>query len=87
MNGDHLFNRPTDEWTDGQIRAGLVVLAREIEQCKAAGDTGKAEVWTAFAIVLAQERDRRAQVGRAVDAAMVGGPLFADLPGTVGEDG
>ncbi len=87
MDGDNLFNRPTAEWTDGQVRHGLALIAEKIERCKAAGDTGKAEVWQAFAIVLAQERDRRADLARAVDDAMVGGPLFADLPGAVGEAG
>lgn len=87
MSDDNLFERPTDEWSDGQLAAGLVVLAEEIERCKAAGDTGKARVWTAMAIVLAQERDRRTAVGRAVDDVLVGVPLFVELPGAVGGDG
>ena len=81
MTEGNLFDRPVDEWTDTEIAVGLAVLGCEIEKAKAAGDTALAGAWTTLAIVLAEHRDARRALARAVDDAM--SPvrvLWADLP-------
>ncbi|MDL4772914.1 hypothetical protein [Actinomadura xylanilytica] len=82
MRDDNVFNRPMNEWTDAEIRAGFAVLGREIAVCEAAGDPGRARVWTAHAIVLAEHRDERRALALAIDDVLMDArPVFVELPG------
>jgi hypothetical protein len=58
-------SRPPAQWTDDELRAGLVQLAERIVELKT-GITGL----TAVAAQLADERDRRAGVYRQAEIAM-----------------
>lgn len=60
---DGLFSRPAEEWTDREIAVGLAQLAQRREELH----------W--LAVVLADERDRRAAVYRDMaDALLTGEP-------------
>lgn len=69
---ESLFEKPSSDWTPDEIRVGLGVIAEERDAAARAGDTGRAEYLNDLLRVLADERDQRQRLFRAVDDAIVG---------------
>ncbi|MGP4092701.1 hypothetical protein [Streptomyces sp. KR55] len=72
-----LFEMPADEWTDRQLAAGLAVLGERLAECP---DDMRPRL-TELAAVLAEERDRRTPLYRAVEDAMC--PVQVAMPARV----
>ena len=64
-----LFDLPASDWWDGQLRHGLSVMVAARDELVAAGNHAAAERANAFAIVIAEERDRRVALRRDVESA------------------
>lgn len=75
--GLSLFDSPPAEWTDHELAVGLAVLGQEI----AVSDVSRAPRLTELAIVLAEERDRRAAVYRVMADAVC--PVQVVMPGRI----
>lgn len=67
---ENLFERTPGEWTDDQIRVGLMVLAEFRDAAVASGEFDVAEQANDVMCVLADERDARVELYRAVDGAL-----------------
>lgn len=70
MTDDHesTFDRDPIDWTDREIEVGLAIVGRDLEWF--AETPAKRELYHRVAVELADERDRRAAVGHAVDMAV-----------------
>lgn len=66
----NLFRKPSSDWTDDELVAGLAVLVTERDVAVANGEPDRAEWLNDLAIVLADERDSRRRLARDVDDAM-----------------
>lgn len=70
MGESSVFSRPPEDWSDDEIRVGLAEVARALEFYRSAGDTAMAETFHNIAVALADHRDARRALGRAVDDAV-----------------
>jgi hypothetical protein len=68
MSGS-VFDRPPALWSDDEVRVGLAEVARAMEFYSAAGEPAAVDVLHGIACVLADERDSRRALARAVDDA------------------
>lgn len=69
---ESLFEKPSSDWTGDEIRVGLGVIAEERDTAVRAGQHDRAEYLNDLLRVLAEERDQRQALFRAVDDAILG---------------
>lgn len=90
---ESLFEKPAGEWTDDEIRVGLLLVTARRDEVAAAGDAALAGRLNDVLVVLAGERDRRTvlygEAERAAspvkvtcpECAAAGVPCSCDQPG------
>lgn len=70
MTDESVFNRDPSEWSDDEIRVGIREVGKQERRHRAIGKRDRAEFCRSIVCELANERDRRAAVGHAVDMAV-----------------
>lgn len=70
MSESSVFSRPPEDWSDDEIRTGLAEVAKSMEFYRAAGNAAMVETLHNIAVALAEHRDARRALGRAVDDAV-----------------
>jgi hypothetical protein len=65
-----IFDKPAEEWTDTELRIGAVVVAHARDRAVRHGDMEAADRLAALAAMLAQHRDARRDLVRAIKEAV-----------------